>query len=251
MSEPAASKRRPIWRYLLILVIPALFIALIASGQLKHLSLHDLRDHRDQLVQFVSAHPIASLLAYLGIYGLVIVACVPGPSIMSIAGGFLFGPVLGGFAALASLLYGATLVFLACRTAFGDWAANRAGQMVARVESGFSKDAFSYLLALRLMPVAPFFLVNIAAGLARVRLSTFVLATLIGSAPSAFIYAGLGSGLDELFRRHARVDAHLFTRPDVALPLIGLALLALAPVAWRLVRGRSAAPEQPASGGPT
>jgi uncharacterized membrane protein YdjX (TVP38/TMEM64 family) len=241
MSDlPEPPRRRPIWRYLLIAVIPVLFMALLASGALKHLSLRDLAEHRAQLIGFVRAHPVASLAAYFGVYVLVIVACVPGPSVLSIAGGFLFGPLLGGAAALACLLSGSVVVFLACRTAFGDWAAHRAGAMVARIEAGFSRDAFSYLLALRLMPVAPFFLVNIAAGLARVRLGAFVIATLIGSAPSAFIYAGLGSGLGELFRRHTRLDAHLLARPDVALPLTGLAILALAPVGWRLWRSRRA-----------
>jgi uncharacterized membrane protein YdjX (TVP38/TMEM64 family) len=237
-APDAPLRRRPIWRYLLILVIPALFVALIASGALKHLSLGALRDHREQLKHFVAAHPIASLGAYYGLYVLLVVACVPGPSVMSVAGGFLFGPLLGGAAALACLLSGAVVVFLACRTAFGDWAAHRAGAMVARIEAGFARDAFSYLLALRLMPVAPFFLVNIAAGLARIRLSAFVIATVIGAAPSAFIYAGLGAGLGEIFRRHAKLDAHLLTRPDIALPLTGLTVLALAPVAWRLWRSR-------------
>jgi uncharacterized membrane protein YdjX (TVP38/TMEM64 family) len=88
------------------------------------------------------------------------------------------------------------------------------------------------------MPVAPFFMVNLAAGLARVRLSSFVLATVIGAAPSAFIFAGLGAGLDGVIRRHERLDASLVTRPDIALPLIALAVLALAPVAWRLWRSR-------------
>lgn len=239
MSDaPPPVRRRSPWRYLAILAIPALFVAVIASGALKHLSLSDLRDHREQLKLFVAAHPIASLAAFLGLYGLVIVACVPGPSVMSIAGGFLFGPWLGGGAALAALVAGSLVVFLACRTAFGDWAAHRAGAMVARVEAGFARDAFSYLLALRLMPVAPLFLVNVAAGLARVRPGVFILATLIGSAPSAFIYAGLGAGLGEIFRRHARLDAHLLARPDIAVPLTGLAVLALAPIAWRFWRAR-------------
>jgi uncharacterized membrane protein YdjX (TVP38/TMEM64 family) len=153
---------------------------------------------------------------------------------MTIAGGFLFGPWIGGAASLAACLAGSVIVFLACRTAFGDWAATRAGPAVARVEAGFSKNAFFYLLALRLMPVAPMFLVNIAAGLARVRLSTLLAATLIGTAPSSFIYAGLGSGLGEAFQRHVRLDASLLARPRIILPLAGLALMSVAPALWRL-----------------
>lgn len=228
------------WRLLPVAVIAALFVAVIASGALKELSLKTLAAHRAQLLQFVAAHPYASLAAYVGVYVLVIVACSPGPAVLSIGGGFLFGPVLGGALALVSMGIGAVIVFLACRTAFGDWAAHRAGATIARIEAGFSRDAFAYLLALRLMPMAPFFAVNLAAGLARVRLTTFVLATLVGAAPSAFIFATLGSGLGGMFRRHAHIGANLLLQPQIAGPLMALAALALAAPAWRFWRARAA-----------
>jgi uncharacterized membrane protein YdjX (TVP38/TMEM64 family) len=236
-DSPPPSGRRW-WRLAPIVVIGALFVGLLASGQLKRLSLDSLAQNRATLTAFVAAHPVGSLAAYLGAYLLLIAACVPGPAVMSIAGGVLFGTWLGGVAALAAMTAGGVIVFLACRTAFGDWAAHRAGAAIARIEAGFSRDAFAYLLALRLMPVAPFFIVNLAAGFARVRLATFVLATLIGAAPSAFVLAGLGAGLDGVIRRGGKLDASLIARPDIAIPLIALALLALAPPAWRLWRAR-------------
>jgi len=248
---PPPSRRR--WlRWLPLAGIAALFVALLASGVLRRLSVASLAEHREALLHLVGRHPFESFAAYIGVYVLMIVACAPGLSVLSLAGGFLFGPWLGGAATLAALNIGAVIVFLACRTAFGDWAANRAGATVARIEAGFARDAFSYLLALRLMPVAPFFMVNIAAGLARVRLSTFVLATLIGSAPSAFIFASLGAGLGRMFRRHARLDASLIANPSVALPLAALAVLSLAPPAWRLWRARrqKAADDGSVAGGP-
>jgi len=235
--SPASTGRR--WlRWLPLAVIAALFVALIGSGALKRLSLHSLAEHRAALLHFVAQNPFESLAAYVGVYVLVIVACAPGLSVISLTGGFLFGPLVGGLAALTALNIGAAVVFLACRTAFGDWAAHRAGATMARIEAGFSRDAFSYLLALRLMPVAPFFIVNIAAGLARVRLPTFLLATLIGSAPSAFIFASLGAGLGRIFHRHARLDASLILNPTVAPALAALAVLSMAPPAWRLWRAR-------------
>ncbi|MFI4936671.1 MAG: TVP38/TMEM64 family protein [Caulobacterales bacterium] len=239
MSETAPAGRRTRWaRFIPLVLIAALLAVLVASGELKHLSLSELADHRVALTAFVQRHPIASLAAYFALFVLVIVACVPGPSVMAVSGGFLFGTWIGGAATLAGGVVGSVIVFLACRTAFGDWAAHRAGPMVARVEAGFSRNAFSYLLALRLMPVAPFFLVNISAGLARIRLSTLILATVIGSAPSSFIFAGLGSGLGELFQRHVKVDASLLARPQIIVPLGALALMSLAPAAWRLWRAR-------------
>ena len=243
----APPSRRRWLRLIPIAVIAALFVALIASGELKQLSLASLAAHRAALLLFVRAHPYASLAAYLGVYILVIVACAPGPAVLSMAGGFLFGPLLGGVMALASMVVGAVIVFLACRTAFGDWAAHRAGRTVARIEAGFARDAFAYLLALRLMPVAPFFAVNLAAGLARTRLRTFVLATLIGAAPSAFIFATLGAGLGSLFRRHAHLGANLLMQPQIAGPLMALAALSLAAPAWRLWRTRRGKAQVPGS----
>ncbi len=238
-AAPPARTRN--WlRYLPIVLVAVLFIAVIASGQLSRLSLGDLMAHREALAAFVAAHPAESLAVYIGVFTLVLIACVPGPSVMSVAGGFLFGPLVGGAAALASMLAGSTVVFLACRTAVGDWAARRAGPAISRLEAGFARDAFSYVLALRLMPVAPVFLVNLACGMARVPLRSFVLATLIGSAPSAFIFAGLGSGLGGLMHRHVHADMRLLARPAIALPLIALALLSLTPVVWRLWRRRNA-----------
>jgi len=225
-------------RYAPLALIAALFVALLASGELRRLSIADLADHRAQLAGFVARHPVESVATYVGAFVLLIVACLPGPSVMSVAGGLLFGMWLGGAAALTACVAGSTIVFLACRTAFGDWAARRAGPTVARVEAGFTRNAFSYLLALRLMPVAPFFLVNIAAGLARIRLTAFVLATAIGSAPAVFIFAGLGAGLGAAIHGRERLDASLIARPGVILPLTALALMSLAPALWRLWRGR-------------
>lgn len=225
-------------RYALLALVIGLLVAAVASGAWKHLNLGELASHRLALTGWVHAHPILSLAAYLGLYVLVVVACIPGPGAMTTAGGFLFGVWLGGAMALASCTIGAAIVFLACRTAFGDWAAHRAGAMVQRLEQGFSNNAFSFLLTLRLIPVVPFFATNIAAGLARIRLRTLVGATLIGTAPASFVFAGLGAGLGQLFERGAKVDASLFERPQILLPLAGLALLSGVPIAWRLWRRR-------------
>lgn len=237
MSQTLTLGRR--WSRLIPLVlIGALFVALLASGALKHLSLDELKTYQLELTGLVARHPWFSLGAFTGVYVLLVSACVPGPGVMTIAGGFLFGPWIGGAASLTACVAGSVIVFLACRTAFGDWAATRAGPTVAKVEAGFSQNAFFYLLALRLMPVAPMFLVNIAASLARVRLATLVAATVIGTAPSSFIYAWLGSGLGEVFQRRAPLDASLLAQPRIILPLAGLALMSAAPAVWRLWRAR-------------
>jgi len=231
--------RRSLRRFLALAIILALLSAAVASGAWRHLSLADLQAHRAQLAALVAAHPVLSLTAYLALYVLVVVACMPGPGVLSTAGGFLFGVWLGGASALTACIAGSAIVFVACRTAFGDWAASRAGPVVQRIEAGFARDAFAYLLTLRLVPMVPFFATNVAAGLVRIRLSTLVGATLVGTAPSSFVFASLGSGLGGLFDHGAKADMRLLEAPQILMPLAGLALLSLAPVAWRLLRRRT------------
>jgi uncharacterized membrane protein YdjX (TVP38/TMEM64 family) len=109
------------------------------------------------------------------------------------------------------------------------------------VQESISSNAFSYILTLRLIPVVPFFAVNLAAGMAGAPLRALAAATLLGSAPVSFILAGLGAGLGKAFATHAPIDAHLFARPAILLPLAALSLLSAAPIAWRLLRRRPAA----------
>lgn len=228
-------------RYGLIAVVLGLLAAAILSGAWRHLNLDELAAHRHALAAFVTMHPALSVLAYVAIYVLIVVACIPGPGAMTTAGGFLFGTVLGGLAALAACTIGSAIVFLACRTAFGDWATQKAGPIVRRIEEGFARNAFSYLLTLRLIPMMPFFATNVAAGLARVRLRDLMAATLLGTSPLCFVFAGLGSGLGAVFDRGGRIDASLFEEPRIVLPLVGLAVLSALPIAWRLWMRRRAA----------
>jgi uncharacterized membrane protein YdjX (TVP38/TMEM64 family) len=159
---------------------------------------------------------------------------------MTLAAGLLFGPWLGGAAALVSATTGASIVFLICRTAFGGTLAKRAGSGLARIEAGITKDAFSYLLVLRLVPAAPFFVVNIAAGLVRIPLATFVLASLIGMAPGSLVYSSLGASLNHAFATGKEPNLSIIFQPQILLPLIGLALLSLLPILVRRLTGNKA-----------
>ncbi|MGA0602171.1 TVP38/TMEM64 family protein [Caulobacter sp. KR2-114] len=228
-------------RYGLIALVLGLLAAAILSGAWRHLNLSELAAHRHALTAFVTAHPVLSVLAYVAIYVLIVVACIPGPGAMTTAGGFLFGTLVGGLAALTACTVGSAIVFLACRTAFGDWATQKAGPIVQRIEAGFTRNAFSYLLTLRLIPMMPFFATNVAAGLARVRLRDLMAATLLGTSPVCFVFAGLGSGLGVVFERGGRIDASLFEEPRIIVPLAGLAALSALPIGWRLWMRRRAA----------
>lgn len=225
-------------RFGLLLVIALLIAAVTASGAWRWLSLAALQAHHAQLKLFVAANPGLSVVVFLAAFVVVVTSCLPGTSLMTTASGYLFGPVFGGLLSLAACVVGSSLVFLACRSAFADVVARHGGPRVRSLELALDRNAFSYLLTLKLMPVAPYFLPNVAAGLAGVRLLTVIGATALGSAPVCFILASLGAGLGRVLGRGAPPDLRLFERPDVMLPLLGLSLLSVLSIAWRVLKGR-------------
>ncbi len=223
-----------------VVVIVAL-IALGWSGALKHLSLAELGASRHALTGYVRHHPILSLLAYLGVYIGAITLSLPAALILTLSGGFLFGPWLGGVAAALGATAGATAVFAISRLTVGDVLERGANPRIRALEEGIKKDAFFYLLTLRLIPITPFWLVNVAAGLLSIRVSTYVSATLIGIAPVSMIYAGIGSGLGQMFDRGPLPHLHDLIRPELALPLGGLALLSILPIVYQRRRALQSA----------
>ena len=231
-------------------LVAALVIAAFASGVTRHLSLHELRARHLELEALVKAHPLAALGAYVLTYTLVVALSLPAALVMTLTGGLLFGAWVGGGAAALGCTLGAAILFLICRTAAGDVLKARAGPTAAKIEAGVRRDAFSYILILRLVPVMPFWLANLALGFIDIPLRVFVAASFLGIAPVSLIYAGLGSGLDHLFAHHQRPDLHLVMHANILLPLLGLAILSLAPIAWRRLRP-SAKPAAPGDSGKT
>ena len=223
-----------------VAVLVAALIWALSSGVLHHLSLGELRDSRFTLHAFVHEHPVEAMALYIAIYIGVVSLALPGALIMTLSGGFLFGPWIGGAAALLGCSTGATVTFAVLRLATGDSLEKRANPRIKAFEEGFRKDAFLYLITLRVIPITPSWLVNLAAGVIGMPLRTFVLATGLGFIPVSFIYASLGSGLDGMFDRGEHLGAHTFMAPRILLPLLGLALLSILPIAhhwWRARRG--------------
>jgi uncharacterized membrane protein YdjX (TVP38/TMEM64 family) len=219
------------------LLILAAVVAAFASGLAHDLSFHELARRRLILEAAVHAHPWLSLAAYVGVYTLVVALSLPAALVMTLTGGLLFGAWLGGAAAAFSCTVGATIIFLVCRTAAGDVFRERAGPTAARIEEGLRRDAFSYIVALRLLPIAPFWLINLALGLIDIPLPTFIAASFLGIVPVSLIIASLGSGLDSVLRRGGRIGPHAILEPHFILPLAGLAILSLAPIVYRRFRG--------------
>jgi uncharacterized membrane protein YdjX (TVP38/TMEM64 family) len=152
----------------------------------------------------------------------------------------LFGAVLGTSLTVLGATAGAVAVFLAARSAFGDVLRARADSFVGRLEAGFRRDAFSYLLFLRLVPAFPFWLVNIAPAVFKVPLRTFAITTFLGIIPGTAVYCSVGAGLGSVLDRNEAPDLGLVFEPRVLLPLLALAALALVPMLygrWKARRG--------------
>jgi uncharacterized membrane protein YdjX (TVP38/TMEM64 family) len=219
------------------LVLAALGAA-YAAGLHRLLSFEALGRQQVALREAVAANPLSSPLIYAVVYAAATALSLPGAVVITLAGGLLFGTLLGGAAAAVGATAGAILLFLVTRYALGAWLAGRAGGWLARIRPGLERDGFSYLLALRLIPIFPFWIVNLAPALAGMPLRSFALATLIGILPGTFVFASVGAGLGAVLAEGRQPDLSIILRAPVLLPLIGLALLALLPVAWRRWKAR-------------
>ena len=185
-------------RYAPVALLAAAMAGAWALGLHKYLTLASIAEHREQLKALVESNLLLALLAYSGIYIVVVALSLPGAGVLSIFGGLLFGWAISAPVTIVAATIGAVIVFEVVKTSLGAVIAEKAGPFVARLSGGFRDDAFNYLLFLRLVPAFPFFAVNAVAGLAGISRKTFTLATLIGIIPGSFAFAYLGRGLDSL-----------------------------------------------------
>jgi uncharacterized membrane protein YdjX (TVP38/TMEM64 family) len=208
---------------IVVLAIGAFFYFDVA----RLLSLAALKEHRDQLLSFTEAHQAVAaglfIVAYIGVTGL----SLPGAVILTLAGGFLFGGLLGTLLVNIGATTGATLAFLVARYLLRDAVERKFGRWLGAIQEGFNKNAFSYLMTLRLIPLFPFFVVNLVSGLTRVKLGTYVTATALGIIPGSFVYAYAGQQLGSI---DSLKD---IASPKVLAALALLGLLALVPVAYK------------------
>jgi uncharacterized membrane protein YdjX (TVP38/TMEM64 family) len=224
-------------------VILVVFISVLAliffSGAGDFLSLGTLSSNRTRLLEFVQAHAVISVLAFMAIYIVAVAFSIPGAVWLTIAGGFVFGPVASSLYIVASATIGATIVFLLARYILADVLRAKAGQALKKMEDGFRKNALSYLLVLRLVPLFPFFLVNLVPAFLGVPLRTYVIGTFFGIIPGTIVYATVGAGIGDALAAGAGVDpAAALRQPTVIGALVGLALLAMVPVVYKRFKSR-------------
>jgi len=165
---------------------------------------------------------------------------LPAGALLTALSGFLFGVWFGATLSVIAGTIGAAIVFLAARSAFYDLFHARAGPALNRLEEGFRRDSFAYLIFLRLVPIFPFWLVNIVPALLGMRLDRFVLATMLGIIPGSVIFASLGASFGMLIDRGEAPDLGVVFQPRILLPLLGLAVLSLVPVLYTRLKDRKA-----------
>lgn len=220
-------------RILPLVVLGGLVAAAFAAGLHRYLTLDALRENRLALLDLVQNYGIWAGIAFMLAYAVTVALSLPGATIMTLAGGFLFGVPLGASLTVIGATLGATALFLIARSAIGDSLQRRAGPFLGRMAEGFSENAFNYLLFLRLVPAFPFWAVNLAPALLGVRLVPYVVATGIGIIPGTVVYSAFGASLGGVFDAGGDVSLKDVASPTLIAALIGLGLLALLPIALK------------------
>jgi len=227
-------------RFLPIGILVGGLIAFFAFGLDEYVSLEVLKENRIALLDYVARNAILASAVFLLIYAVAIAFSVPGGAVLTLVGGFMFGTLWGAGLVVVGATMGATCVFLAAKTALGDVLRRKAGPWMAKLEAGFQEDATSYLITLRLVPLAPFWLVNLVPAFFGVHLRTFVLTTFFGIIPGTVVYASVGAGVGVIFDAGGEPDLGIIFKPEILLPLIGIALLSLVPVIYKRMKARKA-----------
>ena len=244
MTESAPETRKgALRRFLPLAILLAGLGIFFALGLDRYVTLDTLRDNRQALTGWVAENWALAALIYVIAYIAMVAFSLPGGLVATLTGGFLFGTLFGGLLTIFGATVGATTIFLAAKTALGDALRAKAGPGLRRIEQGFGENAFSYMLVLRLVPLFPFFLVNLAPAFLGVPLRTYVIATFFGIMPATFVFASLGNGLGAVFDAGREPDLGLITEPQIIGPILALALLALVPVIYRRFAGKKNLPD--------
>lgn len=218
-------------KYIPILILVLGFLIVYFSGLLDYLSFETLKMHRKSIVSFVSERYFLSSLGFIFLYILAIAFSIPGGVFLTILGGFLFPQPLSTIYVVFSATIGATLLFLAAKTAFRDFFEKKVSKgFLKKMEKGFQENGSSYLLFLRFIPLFPFWLVNLAPAFFGASLWTFVWTTFVGIIPGSFVYAQTGAGLGAILDTDKPFSLDAIFNWKMRIALICLALLSLTPI---------------------
>ncbi len=230
MSLSSLLKDRRLW---LGLIAVGAFLLLRWSGLASYLSLDTLKTHRESLSAWVQGSLVIASLAYVAIYVVAVAFSFPGAVFLTLAGGFLFGPTLGTLLTVTGATIGATLIFIFAKTIFGENALDRFGAPAAKLAEGIRRNAGAYLLVLRLVPLFPFFLVNLVPAFVGVKILTYATTTFFGIIPGTAVFSLAGAGLGTVLDQGGAITPGSILTPEIIAGLFGLAALSLAAIPLR------------------
>jgi uncharacterized membrane protein YdjX (TVP38/TMEM64 family) len=205
------------------------------------LSFETLAQNREALIAFRDANYLGTVLAFVAVYVLIVAFSLPGATVATLTGGFLFGTFPGALFNIVAATLGATAIFLAARWGLGERLAARMDASegrVKRIKEGIDQNQWEMLFLIRLVPAVPFFVANLIPALVGVPLSRFVVTTFLGIIPGAVVYTSVGAGLGEVFARGESPDLGIIFERQILLPILGLAALAALPILVKALRGR-------------
>ncbi len=206
------------------------------SNIYRYFSFDELKNHHQTLKIFLAEHAILTPTLYILVYIVLTALSVPGAIFLTLLGGYLFPQPWSTIYVIFSATCGATVIFLAAKTAFGDSLKKKAGPFLKKMENGFRENAASYLLFLRFVPLFPFWAVNLAPAVFRVSLTTFIWTTLIGITPGSFVLTLAGSGLDKILETEQTFSINAIFNIQLKIALVLLGLLALLPIVTKKIK---------------
>jgi uncharacterized membrane protein YdjX (TVP38/TMEM64 family) len=223
---------------------------IFANGWHQQLKLENVVAIRDTYQSFLTTNRTLALAAYVLAYAVAVSLSLPGAFVLTLAGGLMFGWLVGGLAAVVGATIGASVIYFIARSALGGTMARKAGPAVQKLSAGFKENALSYLLFLRLVPAFPFFLVNLVPGLIGVPFRTYLIGTFFGIIPASLAFASVGAGFDSVLAdakaEHAAciaqkgaeacvfaIKASNLLTGEIKIAFVLLGLLALIPIAFK------------------
>ncbi|WP_224813526.1 TVP38/TMEM64 family protein [Hasllibacter sp. MH4015] len=241
MTDSVTEPSKASWTKYLPLAVIVIGAALAYYFFRDYLSFQALADNREALIAFRDANYVLTAAVFVLIYALIVAFSLPGATIATLTGGFLFATFPGALFNITGATLGATAIFLAAQTSFGARLGARlegSEGLTKRVKDAIDENQWSALFLLRLVPAVPFFMANLIPAFLEVPLRRYVISTFFGIMPGAIVYTSVGAGLGEVFERGETPDLGIIFEPQVLLPILGLCALAALPVILKAVRGK-------------
>jgi uncharacterized membrane protein YdjX (TVP38/TMEM64 family) len=225
--------------------LPILIILVVALAGFvafrDELSFQALSAREESLEAFRDRNFALAALTFMAAYALIVAFSLPGATVATLTGGFLFGLFPGALFNVIAATLGAIAIFTAARAGFADALARRidhAGPRIRRLQEALRENEWSVLFLMRFLPIVPFFVANLIPAILGVSTFRFAVSTFFGIMPGALVFTSLGAGLGEVFDRGASPDLSLITEPYILLPILGLAFLSVLPVLVKYWRGK-------------